>query len=140
MDMRITKWCLGILAACGVLLGAGSAYASGDVVWNAGKAGVGFHAPPHVSGGEILTAIFAVGQVATVTFDRQGGDGGVDSILAIYGIAMPSVAVPSRAGCVSEDYFSGPNGEGIAYCTAEGTLYAHWKEATALSISGFGKS
>jgi uncharacterized repeat protein (TIGR02543 family) len=114
------------VAADGIVLEDAVAPASGEVAWNATEAGDGFHTLTHTSGGETLTAVFAVGQVATVTFDRQGGTGGTDSVLAICGIALPAVAVPSRPGYTFGGYFSEPDGEGTAYYAADGSSDRDW--------------
>ena len=127
------------VAADGVVLREAEAPASGEVVWRAAEAGNGFHTLTHTSGGETLTAVFAVGEAtATVTFDRQGGAGGADSATATYGRAMPAIEVPSRAGYDFGGYYTEENGGGTPYYTAEGesarawdmageaTLYAKW--------------
>ena len=127
------------VAAGGDVLLEAEAPASGEVVWRAAEAGNGFHTLTHTSGGETLTAVFAVGEAtATVTFDRQGGAGGADSATATYGRAMPAIEVPSRAGYDFGGYYTEENGGGTPYYTAEGesarawdmageaTLYAKW--------------
>ena len=74
----------------------------------------------------------------TVTFDRQGGSGGSSSVVAMYGSAMPFIAVPTRSGYIFDGYWSGANGSGVQYYDASGksarmcdmssktVLYAKW--------------
>lgn len=93
-------------------------------------------------GGRTITKTIAVvpSEQATfiVTLDGQGGSGGTESITATYGVAMPVITVPTRAGYAFEGYYTKPNGRGTQYYTAEGvssrnwditaatTLFAHW--------------
>ncbi len=74
----------------------------------------------------------------TVSFDRQGGTGGSDSVAAVYDTAMPSATAPTKAGYALGGYYSGPDGTGNQYYAgdmssarpwdgiADTTLYAKW--------------
>ncbi len=75
----------------------------------------------------------------TVTFDKQNGSGGDDSVTATYDSAMPSATAPTRTGYTFHGYFTEANGEGTKYYNADmssahiwdkanntTTLYAHW--------------
>ena len=74
----------------------------------------------------------------TVILDRQGGNGGTESVAATYGNAMPSITVPTRPGYIFGGYYAGVNGNGTQYYTASSasardwdktcdtTLYAMW--------------
>ena len=79
-----------------------------------------------------------------VTFDRQGGTGGDDNVLATYDSAMTGINVPACAGYQFLGYYDAASG-GKQYYNADGkgtanwdkagngqesatfTLYAHWK-------------
>jgi hypothetical protein len=81
-------------------------------------------------------------KIVTVTFDRQGGTGGNDSVANVqYGLAMPGAgAAPTRVGFNFQGYFTQINGAGTKYYNADmssagnwlvdtntnQTLYAHW--------------
>ena len=78
----------------------------------------------------------------TVTFDKQGGAGGTNSVTATYDTAMPAATAPSRDGYTFAGYYSGTNGSGTQYYssamsslinyTIDGTttLYARWTANT----------
>ena len=70
----------------------------------------------------------------TVTFDRQGGSGGSSSVVAMYGSAMPYIAVPTRSGYTFDGYWSGTNGSGTQYYTASGTSAHIWDKANATTL------
>lgn len=74
----------------------------------------------------------------TVTFDKQGGNGGIDSVSATYDAKMPVVTPPQKAGYTFAGYYSEANGGGTQYylpsgvalknwdIAGNGTLYAYW--------------
>ena len=82
------------------------------------------------------------GFTTTVILDRQGGNGGTESVAATCGNAMPSITVPTRPGYIFGGYYAGVNGSGTQYYTASGasardwdktsdtTLYAKWTANT----------
>lgn len=90
------------------------------------------------------TTLYAQWSVATVTItlDDQGGSGGSGTAKATYNAAMPAVSVPSRKGYTFDGYYTGVDGGGVQYYTANGTsarisalytstkLYAKWIPAT----------
>lgn len=75
-----------------------------------------------------------------MTFNKQNGTGGSDSVTATYGSAMPQATPPTRTGYVFGGYYDGTNGTGIQYYNSDGTsartwdktsdttLYAKWSE------------
>ena len=82
----------------------------------------------------------------TVTFDRQGGSGGTESVNnATFGSAMPAITPPTRTDCQFVGYYTGVNGGGTKYYNADGTsartwgidanttLYAYWKKSLSNS-------
>lgn len=79
-----------------------------------------------------------VGRTYQITLDKCGGESGSSQVAAIFGEGMPAAAAPVRVGHVFEGYFTGKNGTGDQYYTANmvsmqpwnissnTTLYAHW--------------
>lgn len=72
--------------------------------------------------------------LCTVTLDQQGGTGGVASITAIYGHAMPTVGIPTRTGHTFGGYYSEANGGGTQYYTAEGQSARVWDQTEARTL------
>jgi len=77
----------------------------------------------------------------TITLDRQLGSGGVASVTATFGMAMPELAeLPTRDKHAFGGYYTSPGGAGLQFYTATGesvrswtleadtTLYAYWIE------------
>jgi len=96
-----------------------------------------------VSGRAIVTVLTGgetpePGTPYTVTLNRQDGTGGTESVTASYGMAMPLITAPARAGYTFAGYWTYPGGYGTQYYTASGTsarawdiagnttLYAYW--------------
>ena len=75
----------------------------------------------------------------TVTFDKQSGSGGTNSVTATFGSPMPTATAPTRAGFVFDGYYTGTGGGGTQYYTesmasardwdriSDTTLYAKWR-------------
>lgn len=75
-----------------------------------------------------------------ITFDKQGGINGENSIIAYYGELLPASTPPSRYGYEFCGYYTEPNGNGVCYYahkmngntrwtgTENTTLYAKWVE------------
>jgi len=86
----------------------------------------------------MFSACGAQAKTFTVTFDKQGGVGGVDSVTATYGKTMPQALAPVKSGYTFGGYYTLPNGAGTQYYDAEmksvkawdiegnTTLYAKW--------------
>lgn len=85
--------------------------------------------------------VFGTGTKNTtnVTFDKQGGSSGTNSVLAGLNLSMPSATAPTRAGYTFGGYWTGIGGTGTQYYNAnmgsvrnwnitsgETTLYARW--------------
>jgi hypothetical protein len=76
-------------------------------------------------------------KIKTVTFNKQSGSGGTDSIIAVNNITG-NISVPTRFGYDFKGYYSSTNGYGTQYFNSTGarttnlfttsysTLYAHW--------------
>jgi hypothetical protein len=83
----------------------------------------------------------------TVTFDKQSGMGGSNSVLATYDSPMPAASAPTRNGFTFGGYYSGTNGTGIGYYSDTmvslgtwdvantATLYAQWTLKPAITIT-----
>ena len=73
-----------------------------------------------------------------VTFEKNGGIGGSDTVTAILNADMPNIELPTCKGYSFDGYYSGDNATGIKYYNADGTsnrpydsissikLYASW--------------
>lgn len=78
----------------------------------------------------------------TVTFNKTGGKGGSDSVLANYNHPMPNAEKPYRTGYTFQGYYSENDGNGTKYYDSQMnsdiiwleetniTLYAYWKPNT----------
>lgn len=77
----------------------------------------------------------------TITFDKQGGIGVADSVVATYDMEMPNAEVPVRTGYSFEGYFDSIVGGTQYYDSsmqsltnwdkpADSVLYAHWSANT----------
>ena len=87
-------------------------------------------------------------QTYTVSFDKQSGSDGTNSVTATFDAAMPSITVPTRSGYTFAGYYTAANGEGTQYYDGNGsstndwtiasntTLYAKWTEGAAPAPSG----
>ncbi len=113
--------------------------------WNTAADGSGTH---HDAGATYTSnaalALYAQwsGNAYTVTFDKQGGTGGSNSVSATYGSAMPAATPPTRTGYTFAGYCTGTGGSGTQYYTASmassrmwdvaanTTLYAEWTTNT----------
>ena len=69
-----------------------------------------------------------------VTFDMQSGTGGTESVKAVYGSAMPSIAVPVRSGYMFGGYYTSPDGNGTQYYTSSGASAHKWDLTTATTL------
>ncbi len=84
----------------------------------------------------VLYAIWVPVQV-TITFDKNGGTGGTDSITATYDEKLPNITVPSKPGYIFDGYYTDAqsgkqyydntgNGLYASDFEEDTTLYAHW--------------
>lgn len=84
-------------------------------------------------------------QTYTVTFDKQEGSGGSDSVVATSGQELPYAYAPTRSGYEFAGYYSEPNGTGTKYYdsnmhrtttwdgNSDETIYAYWTELQPFS-------
>ena len=75
-----------------------------------------------------------------ITFDREGGTGGSDSVSVAYNEILPTISIPSKTGYNFVGYYTGRNGTGTKQFNEVGTglvrnlveedytLYAAWSE------------
>lgn len=88
--------------------------------------------------GDIILEADWIPNTYTVTFDKQSGSGGDNTVTATYDSAMPSAEAPTRTGYTFGGYYSEASGGGTKYYNADmssahiwdvadnGTLYALW--------------
>lgn len=87
----------------------------------------------------LLTINVEKGKEGYITFDKQGGTDGSDSVYCYYDSDMPQAVAPKKTGYNFKGYFSMENGEGIQYYDSnmnsthksmfvdDAILYAHWE-------------
>lgn len=66
----------------------------------------------------------------TVTFDKQGGEGGSESVVATFGQAMPEITLPTRANYFFNGYYDAAT-DGVKYYNADGTSAKEWDKEDA---------
>ena len=71
----------------------------------------------------------------TVTFDKQSGSGGSNSVTATYGSAMPSIAgnLPTRTGYTFAGYYDATSG-GTKYYNDDGSSARTWNKASNTTL------
>lgn len=83
---------------------------------------------------------FKYGTSVSLSFDKQGGTGGDDSMSVLNGTAMGDIEVPTMDGKIFNGYYSAKGGKGTKYFDKDGkvvlnraaflnsstTLYAYW--------------
>lgn len=81
-------------------------------------------------------------KVYTLTFDKQGGTGGTDTVNPVYDEVLPFAEAPVKQGSSFKGYYTKPNGQGIMYYNefmasdtiyqtdGDLTLYAYWVDET----------
>ena len=70
----------------------------------------------------------------TVTFDKQSGTGGSNSVTATYGSAMPSMTIPTRTGYTFGGYYTGTDGSGTQYYNASGASVRNWDRTSNTTL------
>ncbi len=88
--------------------------------------------------GDIAMTAAGIAKRSAVTFDKQNGSGGTDTVTAVYNGEMPAVIVPTRTGYTFAGYYTQSGGNAVQYYDESGksvkkcdfylplTLYAHW--------------
>lgn len=78
----------------------------------------------------------------TVTFDKNGGTDGTNSVTATYGSAMPSITPPTREHYTFDGYYdseSDNNGTGNKYYNSDGSSAATWNKNTTSNTTLYAK-
>ena len=70
----------------------------------------------------------------TIALDQQSGSGGTNSVTATYGLAMPSITLPTRTGYTFGGYYALANGEGTQYYAASGASASNWNIAGTTTL------
>ena len=70
----------------------------------------------------------------TVTFDKQSGTGGSDTVNAAYDAAMPSATAPTRSGYTFGGYYDAAGGGGSQYYSATMTSTRSWDKTVATTL------
>ena len=95
------------------------------------------------------TTLFArwLEKTFTITFDKQAGSYGTDSVTATYNHVVPAAQAPVRTGFTFQGYYTSANGTGVLYydafmnpqivykTVADTTLYAKWVDTTAPEVT-----
>ena len=100
--------------------------------WNTQADGLGTdYAAGAIYSANAVVTLFAkwTANSYTVTFDKQSGSGGSDSVTAAFAGAMPSATAPTRAGYTFGGYYTAINGGGTQYYTAAMASAANWNIA-----------
>ena len=69
----------------------------------------------------------------TVTFNKQSGTGGSNSVSATYGSAMPSATMPTRTGYTFQGYYDATSG-GTKYYNANGSSAKNWDKTANTTL------
>ncbi len=70
----------------------------------------------------------------SVSFDKQEGEDGTDSLSATYGSAMPAATEPSRTGYTFGGYYDRTGGTGKQYYSAAMASTSNWDKAVATTL------
>lgn len=89
--------------------------------------------------GTTTFAATCTGKQCTVTFDKNGGSDGTNSVTATYGSAMTTITPPTREHYDFEGYYDGAGGTGNKYYNANGTSAATWNKNTTSNTTLYAK-
>ena len=70
----------------------------------------------------------------TVTFDKQSGTGGSNSVSATYDSAMPSASAPTRSGYTFAGYYDAIGGGGKCYYDKDMVSQRNWDKTSATTL------
>lgn len=76
--------------------------------------------------GDIILEADWIPNTYTVTFDKQSGSGGDNTVTATYDSAMPSATAPTKSGYIFRGYYTEANGGGTKYYNADMTSAHIW--------------
>ncbi|MBR3660677.1 MAG: InlB B-repeat-containing protein [Bacilli bacterium] len=71
---------------------------------------------------------------SNITFNKQSGSGGTNSVEASYNDAMPTITLPTKSGYTFAGYFTGENGTGDQYYNADGSGVTGWDKTTDTTL------
>lgn len=74
-----------------------------------------------------------------ITFDKSGGTGGTNSILAEYDKDMPKAVAPQRDNYIFQGYFTEPNGNGVQYYNSDMTSVTSWDKVNNTTLYAYWK-
>ena len=89
--------------------------------------------------GNVVITVTGVVKQCTVTFNKDGGEGGDDNVTATYGSAMTNVSVPHKIGYKFAGYWDGTGGTGTQYYNANGTSARTWNKDTESATTLYAK-
>lgn len=75
-----------------------------------------------------------------VMFDKQGGNGGINGVDAVFDEPMPVKTLadaPTKAGCTFQGYYAEANGAGIKYYNADMTSAHNWDIAETATLYAY---
>ena len=73
----------------------------------------------------------------TITFDKQGGSGGTNSVSIAYNTATgsyPNITLPTREGYTFTGYYTGTGGSGTQYYNSAGNSVRPWQIASNTTL------
>lgn len=77
------------------------------------------------------------GNANVITFNKQSGSGGTNSINAIYGDTVPDISVPTRPGYSFGGYFTSAGGSGTKYYDKDGNGLVTWLSTSDLILYAY---
>lgn len=70
-----------------------------------------------------------------ISFDKKGGAGGNNDIMATYGQALPTITIPSKAGYTFAGYFDTDSGTGgVQYYSSSGEGVRNWDKSSNTTL------
>ncbi|MBN2544618.1 MAG: InlB B-repeat-containing protein [Spirochaetes bacterium] len=70
----------------------------------------------------------------TVTFNKVGGAGGSNSVIAVYGSSMPAATAPAQTGYTFDGYYDGTDGTGYKYYNSDMTSARNWDKSANTTL------
>ena len=86
------------------------------------------------------TTLYAkwTGNQYTVTLDNNGGTGGLSSVTATYGSAMPAITLPTRTGYTFKGYYTTKvPSQGVQFYNSNGTSARAWNIADGRTLYAY---
>lgn len=108
--------------------------------WNTNSSGTGTNYNPGDSyTGNAALTLYAIWQANsyTITFDKQGGSGGTDSVSITYDTpsgSYPDITLPTRKGYTFTGYYTETGGSGTQYYNSAGNSVRTWQIAADTTL------